>query len=374
VPVTPRISPRKNRQLFFIRETRTMSEQNTVTATVPEADESAVREAALKEATKLLSNMAKAYAKGERGLLTSTVEAGEYAAQYVAARLAMGDKRAAAVQAVEGKLAEVGGEIVKANVLISTYHAHRLLSSGDNCPFTLSHFREAFVLLVTRTDKDTPQEQWTLLPGFEEECKALYSEAASAKLSKTACIDKCRALVKKYEAELAKAEACNAQTAADKAASAVTQAATPEAKAELQRTADALKAVANKATEKAADKELLANAPLAPKAPRSTPAPAPVVQPRQPLPTCIGTAKSAASAKDLGQLLADMVKQSGKDMSEVIEHFAACMDWNPKIGMALVKGMVRSESPSTVNALRMALNAQYNAANPSKNGQLVAAA
>src|SRR5262249_32555164 len=58
----------------------TMSEQNTVTATVPEADESAVREAALKEASKLLSSMAKAYAKGERGLLTSTVEAGEYAA------------------------------------------------------------------------------------------------------------------------------------------------------------------------------------------------------------------------------------------------------------------------------------------------------
>jgi hypothetical protein len=213
-----------------------------------------------------------------------------------------------------------------------------------------------------------------LLHGFEDECKALYAEAASAKLSKTACIDKCRALVKKYEAELAKADACNAQTAADKAASAVAQAATPEAKAELQRTADALKAVANKATEKAADKELLANAPPAPKAPRITPAPVPAVQPRQPLPTCIGTAKSAASAKDLGQLLADMVKQSGKDMSEVIEHFAACMDWNPKIGMALVKGMVRSESPSTVNALRMALNAQYNAANPSKNGQLVAAA
>src|SRR5262245_13508608 len=97
-----KVFPTQNTPAVFDPGESTRYEQNTGTATEPETDEAAVREAALKEATKLLSSMAKAYAKGERGLLTSTVEAGEYAAQYVAARLAMGDKRAAAVQAVEG--------------------------------------------------------------------------------------------------------------------------------------------------------------------------------------------------------------------------------------------------------------------------------
>jgi hypothetical protein len=349
---------------------------DTVTPTVPEVPAKPTeeqlaeqREAAMKDAAKLLTSMAKAYARGERGLLTAAVEAGEYADGYIRARLALGDKRAACVQAVEGKLAEVSGDVVKANTLIGTYHAYRLLNPGDACVFTLSHFREAFTLLVIRVEKDTPNETWTLLPGFEDQCKAAYSELSTGKLSKTACIERCRKLVREYDAEMAKAQAADLQTRADKVAEAAKQAATPEAKAQLDATAVMAKKAAEQAAKKAADAALLAANPEAPKQPRRA---APDKAVEQPL-SCVDVARAASSAKDLGALLADMIHQSGKDAAEVIEHLAACLDWNPRMGSSLIKGLARSESPSTAFAMHKMLCAVLPPSKPSVNGQPVAA-
>lgn len=70
---------------------------------------------------------------------------------------------------------------------------------------------------------------------------------------------------------------------------------------------------------------------------------------RPTLPTCIGTAKAAASAKELGALLADMVQQSGKEVAEVVEAFAASLDWSPKMGTALLRGMAERERAATAN-------------------------
>jgi hypothetical protein len=324
------------------------------------------REVAMKDAAKLLNSMARAYARGERGLLAAAVEAGEYADSYVKARLALGDKRSAAVQAVEGKLAEVSGELVKANVLIGAYHAYRLLNPGDACVFTLSHYREAFTLLVVRLDKDTPQETWSLLPGFEDQCKAAYTELSTGKLSKTACIDRCRKLVREYDAEQAKAQASDLQTRAEKAQDAANKAATPEAKAQLQATADATKKAADVATNKAADAQLLAANPEMPKQTRKSPD-QPVEKPL----SCVDVARAASSAKDLGALLADMIHQSGKDAADVVEHLAACLDWNPRMGTGLIKGLARSESPSTAFAMHKMLCAVLPSSKPIVNAQPV---
>lgn len=304
-------------------------------------------------AEQLLTRMASVYAKGESDLLAAAVEAGAYADRYVSARLALGDKRSEAVKAVEGRLAEVGGTVTKANDLIGVYHAVRLLAAGgDTGKLRLGHVREGFKMLVRRENPDTPQEQWVMLPGFEDECRALFAEAVSAGWSRPACVEKCQELVRRHDAELAKCNALDARTRAEKAAAAAAEAETPEAREELEEAADAAREAAEKAAERAADAELLGTAP---RTGRTRKTPAKHDRDPQPLPTCISVAKAAGSAQDLGQLLADMAMQADKDVAEIVGHFAACLDWSPRVGAAFVKGLARSESPSTAWAMHKML-------------------
>jgi hypothetical protein len=173
----------------------------------------------------------RAYRQGEKAYRAGLLEAGRLADLYLAQRVALGDKRAAAVQAVEGQLAAYASSAVDVNRLVGCYHAHRLLAeeAGLKADVPYGHYRDCWCLLAERQHKDTPQEGWRLLPGLEAEALALYAKAAADGLSKAAVQEAVQALVRTHAARQAQ-EAAEAQTRAEAEA---------EARAEAERQARA---------------------------------------------------------------------------------------------------------------------------------------
>jgi hypothetical protein len=163
----------------------------------------------------------KAYRKGEAAYRAGLFEAGRLADQYLHQRMTLDDKRAAGIQALEGELARWSSSTVDVNRLIACYHAFYLLAEepgvkAEGVPY--GHYRDAYVQLVERGDKDTPQEHWVLLPGMEERCRELFANAVKARLSKDAVQEHVKSLHREYateEARRTKAEAEAARLKAD---------------------------------------------------------------------------------------------------------------------------------------------------------------
>jgi hypothetical protein len=208
------------------------------------AEEAAVQEAkAREEAQSTLRAVVRAYKQGEKAYRAGLLEAGRLADSYVHQRLALGDKRAAAVQTLEGQLAQWSSSTVDIDRLIGCYHAYRLLAEepgvkADVVPY--GHYRDAWRQLVQRVNKDTPAESWVLLPGVEEEAKALFGKAVADSLGREAVLEQCKALQRRYaeaaaaqaQAERARAEAeAEAKAAALREANAAAEAAAQEAQA-----------------------------------------------------------------------------------------------------------------------------------------------
>jgi hypothetical protein len=191
---------------------------------IPEAAVQAAEQAAAEaeekartEAASTLKALVKAYRAGERSYRAGLLEAGRLADQYLHQRMDLGDKRAAAVQAVEGQLAAHASSTVDVNRLVGRFHAYRLLCeepglSKVDVPY--GHYRDAWCLLVERQSKDSPQEQWALLPGLEQEARDLFARAAADGLSKAAVQEAVSGLVREHAARQAE-EAARAQAAAD---------------------------------------------------------------------------------------------------------------------------------------------------------------
>lgn len=244
-------------------EAAQISEQTRAAAEAAEAAEAAARE----EAHATLKAAVRAFAKGERAYRTGLLESGRLCDLYVHQRLALGDGRAAAVQALEGQLAAYSSGTVDVNRLISCHHAWRLLAeaqgldkAAESVPY--GHYRDAYTRLLVREGKDTPQENWILLPGMESECQAIFAAACQAGLSKAAVEEKCQGLLRRYadaqaaeakarqhaaeaeaqakrEAELrARQQAEQAEAKAKAATDAVEQAGSEEQKADLTRAAE----------------------------------------------------------------------------------------------------------------------------------------
>src|SRR5262249_46771268 len=174
-------------------------------------------EKARTEAAGTLKALVRAYKAGERSYRAGLLEAGRLADQYLHQRMALGDKRAAAVQAVEGQLAAHASSAVDVNRLVGTFHAYRLLCeeprlSKVEVPY--GHYRDCWCLLVERHHKDSPQEEWALLPGLEPEARDLFARAAADGLSKAAVQEAVAGLVRQHAARQAE-EAARAQAAAD---------------------------------------------------------------------------------------------------------------------------------------------------------------
>jgi hypothetical protein len=222
------------------------------------AEKAAAEEAkAREEADSTLKATVKAYRKGEHAYRAGLLESGRLADQYLHQRMAppISDKRAPAVQTLEGELAKWSSTAVDANRLIGCFHAWRLLADEPGLPkaaesIPYGHYRDAWVQLVQRVNKDTPQESWILLPGIEAEAQALFADCTQHRRSKEAVQDGVKGLLRakvERDAEEAQAQAEKAAVAAREQAQAALKA-RAEVEAAAQATAAAEKA-ASEATE-----------------------------------------------------------------------------------------------------------------------------
>src|SRR5262245_2129916 len=123
----------------------TMSE---VTTSVVSVEEQKAREEAkaqaLAKATGLLGDCERAIVSAETSYGKGLLEAGRFAAEYVAVRIAppLAHSRAAAVQAVELLLSQHSSTRVKANDLIGAHHAFTLV--GDGVDMAYRFWRDAW--------------------------------------------------------------------------------------------------------------------------------------------------------------------------------------------------------------------------------------
>jgi hypothetical protein len=189
----------------------TTAEQALAIAAKQGAQDKAEREEHDKECRKILNSITSTFKRGSRLHAKAMLRVGLLCDRYVHGRMALGDKRAVAVQAITGRLAEVSGsEDVRVNALISTYHAWRILAAdrgldalgsdkgadkgASAVPY--SHFREVYSRLIERVDTDKISESYRLSKDVSD-AKAydLFDECCAAKLSRGACLEKVQALL-----------------------------------------------------------------------------------------------------------------------------------------------------------------------------------
>ena len=217
------------------------------------------------DAGRLLTSAVTAFRRGESDYRRGCLEAGRLCDAYVAARLALRDDRAAAVQAIEGELAQYASSPVRANDLIAAYHAYRLLvadrgmakSIGERVPY--GTYRDRWSRLVERV-QTADGETWCLSPHLDDtlpdgsttnQAVLEFDHAAEHKLSSAAVAERVAALqevIQQRKAAAVRAAAkakADAQTAADKAV-------TAEKETAIAATAAATAAAAELATVTAA--------------------------------------------------------------------------------------------------------------------------
>lgn len=147
------------------------------------------------EAKKELGLVVKALKSGNRETAVAQYVAGLHGLRFVNLCRKAGKARSFATDELERDLSWWLGRSVDANVILRTYAAIRLLH-GDVTPPQSSagkaeknawaervdamppvgHFHKAYSQLVERTE-DGREERWVLLPGFEDKCLAVYTDA-----------------------------------------------------------------------------------------------------------------------------------------------------------------------------------------------------
>jgi hypothetical protein len=233
---------------------------------VPQQAEQAAAEAARTEeqardaAEKTRQAAVKAYRQGERAYSAGLLEAGRLAGLYVGQRLALGDKREACVQALEGELAKYSSTAVDVNRLVRTWEAYRLLAleqelagegrkkgPADAVPY--GQYRDHWARLVERAPGNRA-ESYVLLPGLEKACRSMFRRAVRDELSTTAAGECVARLVRAHVARQARVEKARLAKATAEATARQEQAA--RAAAEL-RAAEAAKREAEAKAKQAND-------------------------------------------------------------------------------------------------------------------------
>jgi colicin import membrane protein len=199
------------------------------------AEQAAQREAELREQAEAVRQAAvKAYRKGEAAYRAGLLESGRLCGEYVCKRLALGDKREAAVVALGNALAPYSSSVVDqhhVNRLVRAYHAYRLLAEeqgltgegrkqgpADAVPY--GTYRDAWSRLVERAAggaDGAPGERYVLLPGLEQECRALFAKTVADGLSAKAVGEQVAELVRRAAAATAEADKQRAAEAEAKA-------------------------------------------------------------------------------------------------------------------------------------------------------------
>jgi hypothetical protein len=233
---------------------------------VPQQAEQAAAEAARTEeqardaAEKTRQAAVRAYRQGERAYAKGLLLAGELAGRYIGQRLALGDKREACVQALEGELAKYSSTAVDVSRLVRTWEAYRLLAleqelagegtkkgPADGVPY--GQYRDHWARLVERAP-GTRAESYVLLPGLEKACRSMFRRAVRDELSTTAAGECVARLVRAHVARRDRAEKARLAKATAEAKAREEQAA--RAAAEL-RAAEAAKREAEQRAKQAND-------------------------------------------------------------------------------------------------------------------------
>jgi hypothetical protein len=187
------------------------------------------------EAKATLKAAVSAFRKGERAYKARLLEAGRWTDLYVRQRMALRDKREAAIRQAELALSEHSSDRVDPNRLIACYHAYRLLAEepgvkADVVPY--GHYRDAWVQLCARRDEGKPTEHWVLLEGAEADCRAAFAQAVKDGLSKAACVDLAKGVVSAWTRR--RAEAMEAEARAKRQQAEALDAARKQANAEVE--------------------------------------------------------------------------------------------------------------------------------------------
>jgi len=161
------------------------------------------------KAERLISKSEKEYADGY-------ILAGFHADLALCLRLQAGDKRDAALQSIEGRLADQSSSVVKADRLIACWQSYRLLQGGsvddkgrlnETPAFKYGHYDKAWSQLVQRANKGKADEHWTLLPGLEAECRQAYKAAVDNGTNRDGCMDAASGLKRQLADRQAKEKA-----------------------------------------------------------------------------------------------------------------------------------------------------------------------
>ena len=179
-----------------------MSEErvvDTVAGQMAQAQEltEAAKAELMEEAAKERREMVKALQTSNRDAAVGQFLAGMHGLRFVNLTRRAGKGRVFAVNELERDLSWWLGKSVDANLLLRT-HAAILELHGDMTPPAskadkaikqawnalvdtlppVGHFHKEWAKLVDRSaESEWADERWTLLPGFEDRCKALYADA-----------------------------------------------------------------------------------------------------------------------------------------------------------------------------------------------------
>lgn len=243
-----------------------VAEQQAQTEVAAAAAEQEARE----EANATLKAVVTSYRRGEREYRKGLLEAGGHSARYVQQRLALGDKRDAAVDLLTLELSRYASATVVVNDMVGAYWAYQLLAvdqgldqapdgkkavPADAVPYGV--YRDEWSRLVQRTTTKAT-ETWALLPGVEEEARTLFRTVLERSLSRSAVKDHVNGVV--HKARLAAEEAVRTEKARLQAAqeqAAQKAAAERKRAAELQQQADQLKAAGDKQAAAAVEEQVV---------------------------------------------------------------------------------------------------------------------
>jgi hypothetical protein len=139
-----------------------MSEQSVQTPSEQTAADKAAAERAAeqeraecrKAASSHLDKAEACVKRAERGLSEGYILAGYHADVALALRLKAGDSRAAAIQGIEGRLAEQSSVVIKADRLIACYHAYRLLFAA--CAAVSTHIANVSATAQNLLNRNNP--------------------------------------------------------------------------------------------------------------------------------------------------------------------------------------------------------------------------
>ena len=161
-----------------------------------EQDEQQAREAA----EVVRGEAVKAYRRGEREYRKGLLEAGRLSHAYLVQRMALGDNRAAGVQALNGAFAAYSSSAVDVNHLIRTWWAYHLLCEqpGLKADVPYGRYRDHWSQLVDRVDANTPEERCLLLPAVADKAKEAFAHAAKHSLGDDAVREAVKRLLAEY--------------------------------------------------------------------------------------------------------------------------------------------------------------------------------